>query len=126
MILRVETASPVPPFEQIRTQIMTMIASGVLPKGTRLPTIRQLAADLELAGGTVARAYRELEAAGAIVTKGRHGTFVELDGASRSEGDHKKQLLRDAARAFALQVTQIGATPAESLAEAEKALEGTA
>jgi DNA-binding transcriptional regulator YhcF (GntR family) len=76
MILRVDTASAVPPYEQIRGQIATMIGTGVLPVGRRLPTIRQLAADLGLAGGTIARAYRELEQAGLIRSRGRHGTFV--------------------------------------------------
>jgi DNA-binding transcriptional regulator YhcF (GntR family) len=76
MIVRVDPASPVPPYEQLRSQVATMIASGALPPGQRLPTIRQLAADLGLAGGTVARAYRELEHAGFILTHGRHGTRV--------------------------------------------------
>jgi GntR family transcriptional regulator len=74
VILRVDPGSAVPPYEQIRTQVATMAATGVLPVGTRLPPIRQLARDLGLAGGTVARAYRELEAAGVIVTRGRHGS----------------------------------------------------
>ena len=74
MIVSVDLDSPLPPYEQIRAQITTMAASGVLPPGSRLPAIRQLAADLGLATGTVARAYRELEAAGVIITRGRHGT----------------------------------------------------
>lgn len=122
MILRVDPGSPVPPYEQMRAQITTMIGSGVLPLGTRLPTIRQLASDLGLAGGTVARAYRELEAEGAIVTRGRHGTFVEeATGARISSGSAHNQLA-EAAHAFALQVRQIGAAPANALAEAERAL----
>lgn len=53
-----------PPYEQIRGQLATMIASGVLRPGDQLPSIRQLAADLGLAANTVARSYRELVAAG--------------------------------------------------------------
>lgn len=121
MILRVDPGSPVPPFEQIRIQITTMISSGVLPQGTRLPTIRQLASDLGLAGGTVARAYRELEAAGAIATRGRHGTFVTQPAVRPQSVDTRNQLA-EAAHAFALQVKQIGAAPARALAEAERAL----
>ena len=49
MILSVDLDSPVPPYEQIRAQLTMMAASGVLPPGSRLPTIRQLAADLALA-----------------------------------------------------------------------------
>jgi len=44
--------------------------------GDRLPTVRGLADTLGLAPNTVARAYRELEAGGWIVGKGRAGTFV--------------------------------------------------
>ena len=47
-----------------------------LPPGTRLPTVRELAGQLGLAVNTVARAYRELESAGVLETRGRFGTFV--------------------------------------------------
>ena len=122
MILRVEPRSPVPPYEQIRAQVTTMIEAGVLPGGARLPAIRQLAADLGLAGGTVARAYRELEASGAIVTRGRHGTFVSGE-AVRGNGDDRAGRLAEAARSFALQVRQLGVEPDEALVTATKALE---
>lgn len=76
MILSVDPASPVPPYEQIRTQIVSMVRIGILSEGARLPSIRQLANDLGLAGGTVARAYRELERDEIVATRGRHGTVV--------------------------------------------------
>ena len=60
--ITVDITSGVPPYEQIRTQIASLIATGALPAGTRLPTVRDLATDLGVAVGTVARAYRELEA----------------------------------------------------------------
>lgn len=67
--VHVDTASPVPPYEQIRAQLAALITTGRMPEGERLPTVRQLAADLGLAAGTVARAYRELEAASLIRTR---------------------------------------------------------
>ncbi|GHJ59560.1 GntR family transcriptional regulator [Nocardioides sp. OK12] len=76
MNLAVDTSSSVPPYEQLRAQIAGMVASGTLAAGTRLATVRQMAADLGLAPNTVARAYRELEADGVIDTHGRRGTFV--------------------------------------------------
>jgi len=76
MDLSVDPTSPVPPFEQLRSQLAGQVADGRLPAGSKLATVRQLAADLGLAPGTVARAYRELEADGVIVTHGRRGTFV--------------------------------------------------
>jgi DNA-binding transcriptional regulator YhcF (GntR family) len=75
-LLTVDPASAVPPFEQLRVQLLAQMQAGALVAGTRLPTVRQLASDLGLAPGTVARAYKELEAAGAIETRGRGGTFV--------------------------------------------------
>lgn len=69
------TGTP-PPFEQLRMQIAAQVASGGLPAGTRLPTVRALAEQVGLAVNTVARVYRELETDGVVVTEGRRGTFV--------------------------------------------------
>lgn len=68
--------SATPPYEQIRGQVSSLIALGILAPGTRLPTVRSLAADLGIAAGTVARAYRELEQAGLVETRRRNGTVV--------------------------------------------------
>ncbi|MEU7819444.1 GntR family transcriptional regulator [Catellatospora sp. NPDC049111] len=76
MRLEIDTDSAVPPYEQVRAGIATQIAEGTLAPGAHLPTIRQLAADIGLAVNTVARAYRELEAAGLVVSRVRHGTTV--------------------------------------------------
>lgn len=122
MILRIDPDSPVPPYEQIRSQIATMAATGVLADGARLPPIRQLAADLGLAGGTVARAYRELEQEGAIVTRGRHGTFVQRPRPSAVRDGE----LDDAARSFAVRATQLGADRARALDSVRRALETVA
>jgi DNA-binding transcriptional regulator YhcF (GntR family) len=65
-----------PLFDQLRTQIIDGVRDGRLSPGTRLPTVRELAGQLGLAVNTVARAYRELEAAGILETRGRFGTFV--------------------------------------------------
>jgi GntR family transcriptional regulator len=122
VILRIDPSSPVPPYEQIRGQVTRMIASGVLTQGQRLPAIRQLASDLDLAGGTVARAYRELERDGLIVTRGRHGTFV--DGTrTRSTSPDRKRQLAEAAGAFAVQAAQLGADPREAIEVAQRALQ---
>ncbi|WSQ14983.1 GntR family transcriptional regulator [Streptomyces sp. NBC_01231] len=74
--LRVDTTSQVPPYEQIRAQLAALIVTGRLAEGDRLPTVRQLAVDLGLAPGTVARAYRELEAGELIRTRRGAGTRV--------------------------------------------------
>ncbi len=118
MIIEVDTSSPVPPYEQIRDQVTTMAVTGVLAVGTRLPAIRQLAADLGLANGTVARAYRELETAGVIESRGRHGTFVRGD---RLPAADPRQL-HERARAFAVAVQQLGADHGEAVSAVRLAL----
>lgn len=75
-ILRIELSSPVPAYEQLRSQLTGMIETGVLAPGDRLPAVRHLAADLGLAGGTIARAYRELDRAGLVEGHGRRGTLI--------------------------------------------------
>ena len=72
----VDGSDPTPPFEQIRRQLAALVRSGALEAGARLPTVRQLASDLEVAPGTVARAYKELEAAGYVETRRAAGTRV--------------------------------------------------
>jgi DNA-binding transcriptional regulator YhcF (GntR family) len=122
VILRIDPESAVPPYEQIRAQVATMAATGVLPVGSRLPTIRQLSKDLGLAGGTVARAYRELESDGVIATRGRHGSFV-----SETNGNKQQEIpddvLADAAQEFAVRVRQLGADYKRALKLAEEAFE---
>ena len=82
--LHVDTADPTPPFEQLRRQLRDLVTTGVLEPGDRLPPLRQLAADLGLAVGTVARTYRELEAAGLVVSRRGGGTRVADASASRT------------------------------------------
>ncbi|PRY45793.1 GntR family transcriptional regulator [Umezawaea tangerina] len=72
----VDVDSGVAPWRQVRDQISRLITLGWLPTGSRLPTIRQLAGDLGIAPGTVARAYRELETSGVLSTGRRQGTVV--------------------------------------------------
>lgn len=76
MLIRIDPGAAVPPFEQVRMAIAEQARDGALPAGTRLPTVRDLAGQLAIAVNTVARAYRELEQAGLVETRGRHGTFV--------------------------------------------------
>lgn len=74
--ITVDPRSPVPAFEQIRQQVVGLVAAGALSPGDRLPTVRQLASDLRLTPGTVSRAYQELEREGWVVTGRGAGTRV--------------------------------------------------
>ena len=101
-MLEVDPGSATPPYEQLREQLAALVTFGALPPGTRLPAIRQLSGDLGLAPGTVARAYRELEAAGLVVSRGRHGTTV-------AGGDRlAPSPLLDAARRYAADARRLG------------------
>jgi DNA-binding transcriptional regulator YhcF (GntR family) len=76
VIVRVDPTSPVPVFEQLRAQIERLVLSGGLVPGARLPSVRDLAADLGLARGTVNKVYDALARDGLVETRGRHGTVV--------------------------------------------------
>jgi len=65
-----------PPSDQIRDQIRGLIASGQLAADDRIPSVRQLAKDLAVAPGTVAKAYRALESEGLLATRTGSGTRV--------------------------------------------------
>jgi GntR family transcriptional regulator len=120
VILHIDPASPVPPYEQLRAQVSAMVRIGELGRGTRLPSIRQLANDLDLAGGTVARAYRELERDGVVETRGRHGTV----GVGRDGPPYGQQTrLRRAAATFAAAARQLGAGDEEAVTALRSALE---
>jgi GntR family transcriptional regulator len=65
-----------PQFEQLIEQIKAAVTSGVLKPGDALPSIRQLANDLDLNSKTVAKAYQLLTRDSVIETKGFRGTYV--------------------------------------------------
>jgi GntR family transcriptional regulator len=111
MILEVDARSPIPPYEQLRQHVTALVVAGDLRPGDRLPSIRQLANDLSLAGGTVARAYRELESDGVVSTHGRHGTVVQ----GPPQRPAPPVELIDAARSYADQAARAGATLEDAL-----------
>ncbi len=109
MIISLDPGSPTPPYAQLQEQIATMVRSGVLAPGARLPAIRHLATDLGVATGTVARAYRELESDGVLESRGRHGTRVRPpDRAHRADPARTDQELAQEAAAFALAASHRG------------------
>jgi GntR family transcriptional regulator len=103
MMIHVDADDPTPPFEQIRAGLAAEIQSGRVSGGRRLPTVRQLAGDLHVAVGTVARAYRELEDAGLVSTHRSQGTVVR-------EGQTTSVNLDHAAADFVQKVRRPGIT----------------
>ncbi|GIH03000.1 GntR family transcriptional regulator [Rhizocola hellebori] len=112
----IDAGSPTPPYEQLRAQLAKQIQDRSLAVGTRLPTIRRLAADLGLAVNTVGRAYRELEEAGLIETRGRAGSFVSAAGEQALEQAHR------AASDYAAVIASVGIDPTEAIRIVEAAL----
>jgi DNA-binding transcriptional regulator YhcF (GntR family) len=113
--IALDLTSSVPPFEQLRSQIAAQVADGALVRGTRLPTVRQLATELGLAANTVARSYRELEADGVLVTQGRRGTFVHTD--ARPEQEQREVAQHAAAYATAARRAGLSLPEAARLVE---------
>ncbi len=99
--LRVDPEARTALFEQMRVQLIEAVRDGRLEPGARLPTVRELAAELGLAVNTVARTYRELEAAGILETRGRQGTFV-------SRTDPTDAAMAAAARTYAETARALG------------------
>ena len=114
---RLDTESSVPPFEQIKLRILDLASSGELAVGSKLPSVRSLATDLGVAANTVARAYRELEQTGVVITAGRSGTAVA------SGGDMIAAQVASAAEAFAAVVRDLGMPTTQALKIVTAALE---
>jgi GntR family transcriptional regulator len=87
MQIVIDIEDPNPPFAQLIEQIKQAVSSGTLGPGDPLPSIRQLANDLELNNKTVAKAYRLLERDSVIQSRGYRGTFVHPEGQSNSTVD---------------------------------------
>jgi DNA-binding transcriptional regulator YhcF (GntR family) len=116
-MITIDSQSAVPPFEQVRAQIAGQVADGMLVAGTRLPTVRRLADDLGLAVNTVARAYRELETAGLVETKGRGGTIVT------AAGDQARARVQVEAQRYATLARELGLGAEEALRVVRSALD---
>jgi DNA-binding transcriptional regulator YhcF (GntR family) len=112
--VRVDPDGARPLFDQLRLQIIEGVRDGRLPGGTRLPTVRELAGQLNMAVNTVARAYRELEAAGILETRGRFGTFV-------ARVDPADAAMATAAHTFASAAKALGIGKADALRYVEMA-----
>ena len=114
MRLTLDRSIDVPPFAQVREGLRAQVEAGYLEPGFRLPPVRVLAAELDLAANTVARAYKELEALGVVETRGRAGTFVTGSGVQRS--------LREAAASYASTARSLGLTDDAALDAVRRAL----
>ena len=113
MRIRLDPSSTIPLAEQLRGRLEQLILSGSLGPGERLPTVRAMAGSLDLAPGTVAKAYRGLESEGLLIGRGRLGTFVAEELPQRPTD--AEDLLEQAARAYASRARQLGFDSSQAL-----------
>ena len=89
MLIVIDHNSRIPIYEQIKTQIIALINSGVLAPGDKLPSLRALASDLSLNFNTIKKVFALLEADGVIESRPGAGFFV-----TASAVDNKNILAR--------------------------------
>ena len=112
----INLGSGVPYYRQIILQIEKGLAGGVIQPGMQLPTVREVALDLQINPNTVARAYRELEAKGIIRSIRGRGTFVspELPQSAQEEINFRAHsLVKDLARQLVQEANQLNIPPEE-------------
>lgn len=114
--LTIDPKGALPPFEQLKAQVLAGVADGTLIAGTKLPAVRVLATDLGIAPNTVARAYRELEADGILETRGRNGTVI------KAKRDDTAALGQLAAQAYADRIRELGLDPEDAVGWVRAAL----
>ncbi len=99
-----------PIYEQLKEGLRRQILSGGFAAGERLPSVRELAAELAINPNTIQRAYRELEAEGYVCTVQGKGTFAA---ALSAVHDERKSKLTEQFAAAAAELLRLGVTAAE-------------
>lgn len=113
MQIKLDFRSKIPIYVQIMDQIKHLIATGVLQPDDQLPTIRDLAADLDVNFTTVARAYRLLDEEGLISTQHGRGTYILPLPSDQPNGEFRRDDLERLARYFLNEAARLGYQPDE-------------
>ncbi len=102
--------SGVPIYKQLITQIEKGVAAGILMPNEQLPTIREVALELTINPNTVARAYRELEVKGIIISVHGRGTYIseEINSDVKSKSE---RIIRDGLKEIINEAKQFGIMP---------------
>jgi GntR family transcriptional regulator len=93
-IVSIDQRDPTPIYAQLERGLRAAIATNRLRPGDQLPTVRQLAVDLQINANTVARVYAELERAGVIETKRGVGSFISATPAQAHPPRDRERRLR--------------------------------
>ena len=119
MQIHISTGDGVPIYLQIVNQIKYLVSSGRLSAGEELPPIRALAEKLVVNPNTVARAYRELEAAGIVEKRRTAGTYVSDQGSPLARRERLK-ILSERIDALLAEARQMGVEFEELVKLAER------
>jgi GntR family transcriptional regulator len=90
--LRIDPGDPRPIWRQIEESVRHLVAAGTLPPGTAVPSVRDLARDLQINPATVAKAYQRLTDAGVLVVHRGQGTFVAEGPSPLAESERRRRL----------------------------------
>ena len=113
MEIEIRFQSGVPLYEQIAYQVLEMIEAGVMNPGDQLPTIRELAAKLNINFNTVARAYRMLDQGEIISTQHGRGTFILEQKDNKGVRKQKAENIEDLTKFYIRKATYLGFNPEE-------------
>ena len=84
-LISINYRDPRPIYEQVKDGFCRLMVAGVLDAGDKLPSVRELAAELAINPSTIQRAYRELEAEGYIYSIPGKGSFASDAASARSQ-----------------------------------------
>jgi len=122
--LELDASADTPIYEQIIAGIEEAVATNRVEVGERLPTVRQLAEELVVAPGTVARAYSRLEKNGVLETEGARGTRVAARTPAAEPVAERASALEQSLRTVVVQAYHLGASADELRTSLEKAMAG--
>jgi GntR family transcriptional regulator len=121
-VIAVDPDAEIPPYQQIVENVKAAIQRNELPPNALLPTVRQLADDLNVAPNTVARAYGDLAVEGWIVSEGRRGTRI-APRVPTSDKRVRARVLRETLERVVTSLLARGYSPDEISAETRSVLE---
>ena len=119
-MLRIDPSDPRPIWRQIEEAVRHLVASGALPTGESVPSVRDLAKELQVNPATVSKAYQRLTDQGVLVVRRGEGTFVS-EAPPAFPRRERDRLLDEAAVRFASQAVTLGVTREETVKSVEAA-----
>lgn len=122
-LLRIDPRDARPIWRQIEEGVQHLIARGALPAGALVPSVRDLARELQINPATVSKAYQRLTDAGVLSVRRGEGTFVSATPPPATDTRRGSRLREEAVRYASLAAT-LGASYEEALATFEDAWNG--